>query len=101
MHKVCKDDFPDQFKQFFIKNCGRYAQNNSFIVPRVATEQGRMSARFRGPNLWNQLPETLRSCENQETFKRNIKTAKQVITSSSFQKEASVITFKQQDFIYY
>ena len=70
-------------------------------MPRVATEQGRMSARFRGPNLWNKLPETLRSIRNQETFKRNIKTAKQVITTASFQKEASIITFKQQDFLYY
>ena len=80
---------------------GRYARNNSLVVPRVATEQGRMSARFRGPNLWNQLPETLRSSHNQETFKRNIKMAKAAIKTSSFQKEASLITFKQQDFIYF
>ena len=58
-------------------------------------------ARFRGPNLWNQLPETLRSSHNQETFKRDIKMAKAAIKTSSFQKEASLITFKQQDFIYY
>ena len=101
MHKVCHGDCPEDFKQLFDKRCGRYARKNSLVVPRVATEQGRMSARFRGPNLWNQLPETLRSSYNQETFKRNIKMAKSAIKATSFQKEASLITFKQQDFIYY
>ena len=101
MHKVCHGDCPEDFKQLFDKRCGRYARNNSLVVPRVATEQGRMSTRFRGPNLWNQLPETLRSSYDQETFKRNIKMAKSAIKASSFQKEASLITFKQQDFIYY
>ena len=70
-------------------------------MSRVATEQGRMSARFRGPNLWNKLLETLRSSRNQETFKRDIKTAKQVITTLNLKKEASVVTFKQKDFLYY
>ena len=101
MHKVCHDDCPEDFKQLFDKSCGRYARNNSLVVPRVPTEQGRMSARVRGPNLWNQLPETLRSSHNQETFKRNIKMAKAAIKTSSFQKEASLTTFKQQDFIYH
>ena len=95
-HKVCHNDCPEDFKQLFEKSCGRYARNTS-LVPRVATERGRMLAGFRGPNLWNQLPETLRSSHNQETFKRSIKMAKSAIKASNFQKEASVITLKQQD----
>ena len=50
MHKVYHDDCPEDFKQLFDKSCGRYARSNSLVVPRVATEQGRMSARLCGPN---------------------------------------------------
>ena len=73
MHKVCHDDCPEDFKQLFDKSCGRYERNNTLVVSRVATEQGRMSAKFRGLDLWNQLPETPRSSHNQETFKGTLR----------------------------
>lgn len=42
-----------------------------------------MPARLCGPNLLNQLPETLSSSDNQETFEGTFNTAEQVITTNS------------------
>ena len=101
MVALCHDDCPEDFKHLFDKSCGRYARNNTLVVARVATEQGRMSARFCGPNLWNQLPETLTSSHNQEIFKRDIKMEKFSHKNIKFPEKASVITFKQQGIIHH
>ena len=43
-------------------------------VPRVRTKQGEAAFSFYAPNIWNKLPENLRSAATLSSFKSSLKT---------------------------
>ena len=75
----------------------RRRDSHKFEIPRCSKEIGRISIRYRGPLLWNNIPLELRKVDNLETFKTLINFK----TLISFLKEASVIRNKHPDFMYY
>ena len=95
--KSCSKDFIPLFEQ----NCSRYAKEETYVLPSLKTEKGRTSVRYRGPIMWNQIPETLRKEQSKNTFKRKLKTIKDLILQATFNKESALITNKDNAFIYY
>ena len=75
--------------------------SHKFEIPRCSKEVGRISIRYRGPLLWNNILLELRKVDNLETFKTLIKREKKLIKSISFLKVAGVIRNKHPDFMYY
>ena len=76
-------------------------KKETYILPSVKTEKGQTSVRYRGPIMWNQIPETLRKEQNKNTFKRKLKKIKDLILQATFNKESALITNKDTAFIYY
>ena len=72
-----------------------------FTIPRCTKEIGRTPIKYKGPLVWNSLPLNNRSIENFHTFKKSLKRAKESIKLVSFLKEASMITLKRTDNIYF
>ena len=90
-----------QAKPHVTKNEERYAKSDTLLIPRASSEEGRTSFSYRGPLLWNNLKPEIRAITNLDSFKRKLKDNKKQIVSVSFKKEASQITFKSADFLYF
>ena len=68
---------PQYMKQLFQLNESRYSSRRplDLIVPRVnQTRFGLRSIRYEGAKIWNHLPNSIKSAENLDAFKRLIKT---------------------------
>ena len=72
-----------------------------FDVQRYTSETGRNSLRYRGPLIWNSLPNELKKFQNITTFKSNIKKELNYTINFNFQKEAAVNTNKRDNFVYF
>ena len=54
----------------FEKDTARSTRNNKLKVIRPNIELGRLSLRYRGPTVWNFLPNDLKTVESREIFKK-------------------------------
>ena len=64
-------------KKLFQLNESRYSSGRSLdlIVPKVnQTRYGLKSIQYEGAKIWNHLPNSIKSTENLDAFKRLIKT---------------------------
>lgn len=76
MYKTKNDLDPSFMQEIFYENVSRYnlRNNNEFIQPRVrSVNSGTESIRFKGPQLWQMLPPTIRNSESISQFKVKIK----------------------------
>ena len=60
MHKAYHGELPSLFDSFFIRNCDVHSHNTRqstlhFNCPKVRTNYCKMSIRFRGPAVWNDI----------------------------------------------
>ena len=63
MHQVCYNNTPDLVKDLFAKRTsGRNLRTTEcFELKQPRTEYGRVSVKFRGPQIWNSLSKSLKS----------------------------------------
>ena len=76
MYKTKNELNPLFMRAIFRENTTRYnlRSNNEFTQPRVrSVSNGTESVRFKGPQLWQTLPPTIRNSENLCQFKNKIK----------------------------
>ena len=76
MYKTRNDLNPSFMQEIFRENTTHYnfRNNNEFIQPRVrSVNNGSESVRFKGPQLWQTLPLTIRNSESLCQFKTKIK----------------------------
>ena len=76
MYKTRNDLNPSFMQEIFCENIIHYnlRNNNEFIQPRVRSiGNGTESVRFKGPQLWQTLPQTIRNSQSICQFKANIK----------------------------
>ena len=67
---------PSFMQEIFCENESHYnlRNNNEFVQPRVrSVGNGTESVRFKGPQLWQMLPQTIRNSGSLAQFKANIK----------------------------
>ena len=76
MYKTRNNLNPSFMQEIFCENMTHYnlRNNNEFIQPRVrSVNNGSESVRFKGPQLWQTLPPTIRNSESLYQFKTKIK----------------------------
>ena len=76
MYKIRNDLNPSFMQEIFCENESHYnlRNNNEFVQPRVrSVGNGTESVRFKGPQLWQMLPQTIRNSGSLAQFKANIK----------------------------
>ena len=76
MYKTKNELNPLFMQEIFHENTTRYnlRSNNEFTQPRVrSVSNGTESVRFKGPQLWQTLPLTIRNSENLCQFRNKIK----------------------------
>ena len=67
---------PNYMNQIFVKSSSRYSSRRpqDLMAPRVnQTKFGLKSIQYEGAKLWNHLPNSIKSAENLEIFKKLIK----------------------------
>ena len=68
MFKVKNDLCPKPIQDIFKQNI-----NDNWIIPKVRTEtNGKETLRYRGPTIWNLIPDEIRSADNLESFKAKV-----------------------------
>ena len=76
MYKTRNDLNPSFMQEIFCENESHYNLRNNveFVQPRVrSVGNGTESIRFKGPQLWQMLPQTMRNSGSLAQFKANIK----------------------------
>ena len=76
MYKTTNDLNPSFMQEIFFENESHYnlRSNKEFVQPRVrSVRNGTESVRFKGPQLWQIFPQTIRNSESFAQFKANIK----------------------------
>ena len=76
MYKARNDLNPSFMQEIFCENMTHYnlRNNNEFIQPRVrSVNNGSESVRFKGLQLWQTVPPTIRNSESLCQFKTKIK----------------------------
>ena len=92
LHRKLGSPFEKEAKQRTLRN------KNNFRPINPKYETSRNCVRYRGPIIWNKLPNDLKEVESSEAFKRQLKKAKPTLDKIQFEKEA-MIDNKDLDFI--
>ena len=85
------------------KNDDRYSLRNKNDYSRIRynNEYGRNSVRYRGPIVWNNIPQNIKDAETQQSFKAKLKQAGKKLEQIQFEKEACTIQLRKDDFLYF
>ena len=72
-----KDILPDVFKEYFIYNSDINAYEtrnaNKLYIPLYRNNFSRTQISYKGPVLWNSLPDKFKLCPTVQNFKRKYK----------------------------
>ena len=104
MHGVFSGDAPKQLSELFTEKKSKRSSrfSNQLDIVRVKSETGRNTFKYRGTLLWNYMNKTTHiSNIGKNSFKLILKKCSKEISSFSFRKEATMITKKDTDFIYF
>ena len=78
MHDFYKKKLPTVFNDFFLPICDshkfatRLAVKISYCMPIVRTNYGKFSIRSKGPHIWNEIDDSLKTL-TKSVFKKKIK----------------------------
>ena len=72
-----------------------------FNVPKYNYSIGRTSLSYRGPTVWNILPESYKLIDSYASFKQKIKKDLVLLNKLSFDKESCLSINKNEDFYYF
>ena len=104
MHGVFSGDAPKQLSELFAEKKSKRSSrfSNQLDIDRVKSETGRNTFKYRGTLLWNYMNKiTHISNIGKNSFKLILKKCSKEISSFSFRKEATMITKKNTDFMYF
>ena len=101
MHDCYYKTTDPRLANLFEKDTARSTRNNKLKVIRPNIEVGRLSLRYRGPTVWNFLPNDLKTVESREIFKNALKRHSRHINMISFTKGTTFNHNKEKDFIYF
>ena len=70
-------------------------------ICRMNSKCGKNSLKYRGPVIWNCLPESMRNINSKERFKRDLKRQAFKLKGMTFLKETTFNTNRKDDYIYF
>ena len=77
MHKYEHNILPSSFNHKYILNSGRHGYetrtSSNYYIPKPRIEKFKYSLAYRGPYIWNNLPQSLKLINNLDSFKRKLK----------------------------
>ena len=104
MYQVKAKTLPEPLTDLFElnKNDNRYSlrNKNDYSHIRYNNEYGQNSVRYRGPIVWNNIPQNIKDAEMQQSFKAKLKRAGKKLEQIQFEKEACTIQLRKDDFLY-
>ena len=103
-HQAYYERTPEVINQLIIKEdrIRTLRDNRKISLTRPRTEIGRKSFRHRAAILWNSLPESVKTIESKEGFKKRFTHHSRTIDSVTFNLSAAAVRNKNiEDFIYY
>ena len=92
MQKVHTKDIVDVIGNLFKKEENKYQlrRKSKFILPRLNTEVGRRSIRYRGPVIWNSIEEGVKEA-SYSNFKKQLNQIKGKIADVSFKTASAEV----------
>ena len=76
-------------------------RRDGFKVPKYNYSIGRTTLSYRGPIVWNILPESYKRSDSHAGFQKKIKKDQALLDKLSFAKESCLISNKDDDFYYF
>ncbi len=77
MYNYCHNSLPSTFNNMFKTNANNHNYNtrnaSDFKYPKIRTELGRKSISYQGVNIWNDIPNQIKTCKNMKSFKHSYK----------------------------
>ena len=103
MHKVYFATSNQSICVLFSKNATSRSSrfSNQFNIIRFKSDTGRKTLQYRGPVIWNFLNRWVKVPNSFYSYKQISKKHAKDIAGFSFSKEATLITAKKDDFIYF
>ena len=105
MYQVKAKTLPEPLTDLFELNKydNRYSlrNKNDHSHIRYNNEYGRNNVRYRGPIVWNNIPQNIKDAEMQQSFKAKLKQAGKKLEQIQFEKEACTIQLRKDDFLYF
>ena len=86
--------------QLYEKSPARSSRKNNLTIVRPGKQIGRLLIKYKGPTVWNYLPDELKSTENREHVESMLKRRASYLCSISFAKKASFNHIKDKYFNY-
>ena len=78
MHSYTKGSLPSAFSDYFSSNNTihkHYTRSSEkFHMKYTRTNYGRFSIKYKGPMIWNSLPDVLRNIKSLDMFRKEFKT---------------------------
>ena len=68
--------------------------------PSPKSEIGRLTFRHIAAIAWNSLPDSIKKSSSLESFKKRLRFSKDLINSTSYNKESSMIRNRKEGFLY-
>ena len=75
IYKCLSDDHPDIVRHFFVPKSSHFFLRNSMLLqlpPTKTVRYGLNSVFFRGPQIWNSVPDRIKLCGKTTTFKTEV-----------------------------
>ena len=104
-HFRLTNSLPDQIVALFetrnIDNNYNLRRISDFLHVRCNSNLGRNSVRYRGPIVWNLIPEAIKDASSYQLFKQNLRQASRILDQIQLEKEACLVISKQSNFLYF
>ena len=103
MHKVYYETTSQSICELFSKRVTSRSSRvpNQFNIIRFKSETGRNTLQYRGPVIWNFVNRLVEVPDNSYSFKQILRKHVKIIDNFSFDKGATVVANKKDDFIYF
>ena len=103
MHKVYYETTTQSICELFSKRVTSRSSRvpNQFNIIRFKSEIGRNTLQYRGPVIWNFVNRLVKVPDNSYSFKQILRKHVKIIDNFSFDKGATVVANKKDDFIYF
>ena len=103
MHKVFHRHVPNRISEKFKihETSHNLRSRNNFVIKRCTSNNIRYSFIYRGSNIWNILPDSVKEIQRIDLFKKHLKQHSSIIENFSFDPGTNTRTFSKEDYVYF
>ena len=98
IHRCYHEKIDQRMGSMFRRDMNTRISRDDFKIMRPNKEIGRNTVKFRGPGVWKNLPQEVKSCNSEEVFKTKIRKYKEQIAEITYEKGALLNQNKDRDY---